>query len=758
MSDYSKKYLKYKLKYNNLKKKQRALIGGSTYRFERKFDSDEFNDCKYIAESPNGNIIISIGYNRIKIFNSDGTFVSEFGSPGFGDGQFNNITAITVLTNGNIVVSDAANQCVQIFDSNGLFLSKFSYQTGFPSGISQTVNENIIICNDQHFVQIVDISGNLINKFGSEGSSDGEFIFPKGIAGLANGNIAVCDMGNHRVQIFNSNGVYQSQFGSIGGEDGKFVNPIGIAQLANGNIVVLDGTTRVQIFNSDGIFISKFGSRGSTDDEFNNPTGITKLANGNIAICDNNCVKIFETTGIVSETTGIVSETTGIASETPVSIQDVITNINYVAGSVFAGVIDIKYFEISKEKINGEKKEIIKEIIFDFDKEPFEKHSLFETLYQNRQILLTPYYKPQFQFWNIATGIKDEGVDAGGLARTVFEHLSNSLLNSIFFIRDPETNLFRLKTLTEKELDTDQNKNKLYFIGQLFGLAIKLSLTIQINLEPLLLYQLAHDIDIFNFDKEQILSIINEYDSEILEQMPYMCFDINPDTLVTTKIKNECLYNSEGEPIIEFDKLKTNEDKIIDTLEIDKIKNETVNRIIEGIKENKKVTEIFVCGFRSQINIKKSKINRLPLNLLDELISGIVVKDYETLFKNLEFKNFTQIQQTYLEEILKNQICTNIQSKYIGLLLMVMTGSKTIPASRNYFGIPYYSPYFEIKNLEAHKPIEIHSCFSQFIINEKLFNDYANAIDTGVNKKDTELYNLFNLNTLEKLKNEFSVK
>ena len=294
-------------------------------------------------------------------------------------------------------------------------------------------------------------------------------------------------------------------------------------------------------------------------------------------------------------------------------------------------------------------------------------------------------------------------------------------------------------------------------------MTIKLNLTLQINFEPILLYQLAHGIDISNTNKELILSIINDYDNELLENIPYMCFDINPDTLIKTKLEIGCLYNSEGDTIIDETKLFPIKDdktskiigkKLIDMEEITKLQNATVSRIIEEIEEKKQVTKIFVDGFRSQINIKKSKINRLPLDQLNNLISGIVAKDYATLFAHLNFVNFTPEQKTHLEEILKNQICTNIQSKYIGLLLMVMTGSKTMPANGYPSGYPLR---FEIRNLFDNKPADIHSCFNHFIIGEKLFNDYAIAIGTGVNKKETELYNLFNLKSLEELEISFTI-
>ena len=773
MSNYSKKYQKYKLKYINLKKQQKMLKGGADYSFKSKFGSQgsangQFEDPQAIAVLANGDIAVSDTDNhRVQIFNSNGEFKSKFGSQGSGDGQFEYLQAITVFANGDFAICDSINNHVQIFNSDGEFKSKFGSQGSgdgqfdFPTGIAVFANGDIAVCDsDNNRVQIFNSNGVFKSKFGSQGSGDGQFQGPNGIAVFANDDIAICDTVNHRVQIFNSDGVFKSKFGSRGSGDGKFQGPNGIAVFANDDIAICDTVNhRVQIFNSDGSFKSKFGSTGRDDGKFKYPSRIAVFANGDIAVCDygNNRVQIFGLDVNVSSNLMSQFDNAGdnIDEITPINIQEVLTNINYTTQYAQKS-IEIPYLEIGTKKI------------FDFDEykeftDPdnptnsvkilLKKHNLFETLYQYKNILLTPNSKLFFIFSNIATSQRDKGIDAGGLTRTVFTYLSKSLSKSIFFIEDHETKLFRLKTFTDVELDQNENRNKLYFIGQLFGLIIKLNLTLQINLEPILLYQLTHDIDLSNINKELILSIISDYDNEMLENMPYMCFDVNPDTLITPKIQIGCLYNSDGEPLIDITKLETSDNKIFNIEEINKVKNEIVKRIIEEIKERHKVTKIFVDGFRSQINIKKSKINRLPLNLLNDLISGIIVKDYQTFLKHLKFVNFTHTQQIQLEEILKNQICTNVQSKYIGLLLMVMTGTNSIPAN----GYPNYYPLrFEITNVLYDKPVDIHNCFNQFIINTKIFNDYATAIDSKLNKKQTELYNVFNLESLEELKDSFT--
>ncbi len=52
-------------------------------------------------------------------------FKFAFGSKGKVDGQFNNPFGIAVGSGGKIYVADAANNRIQVFDSNGGFLSTF---------------------------------------------------------------------------------------------------------------------------------------------------------------------------------------------------------------------------------------------------------------------------------------------------------------------------------------------------------------------------------------------------------------------------------------------------------------------------------------------------------------------------------------------------------------------------------------------------------------------------------------------------------
>jgi DNA-binding beta-propeller fold protein YncE len=193
----------------------------------------------------------------VQIFDSTGTYLSQFGSHGIGDGQFANPAGVAIdPTNGHIVVAETTGTRVQIFDSTGVFIS----------------------------------------KFGTNGSGNGQFLNATDVAiDPTSHHILVTDGGNNRVQVFDSGGTYLSQFGSAGAGNGQFSFPFGIAvDPTNHNIVVVDEfNSRVQVFGSTGTFISTFGSGGSGDGQFGEPRRVAvDPTSGNIVVTDANLSRV----------------------------------------------------------------------------------------------------------------------------------------------------------------------------------------------------------------------------------------------------------------------------------------------------------------------------------------------------------------------------------------------------------------------------------------------------------------------------------
>jgi len=255
----------------------------------------QFNGSFGTTTDSTGNILVcDAGNNRIQIFDSEGKFISKFGSKGNGNGQFDKPWGITINSKGNIIVSEFNNNRIQIFDSNGKFISKFGSkgnengQFNGPEEVCVDENDNILVCDyDNDRIQIFDSEGNFISKFGSKGNGNGQFNGPCGIAINSKGNIIVSDFSNKRIQIFDSNGKFISKFGSKGNGNGEFNDQHGICVDFNDNIFVCDSNNnRVQIFDSKGSYISQFGKT--------KPIGIAINFNTqNIVVCGNNQASIF---------------------------------------------------------------------------------------------------------------------------------------------------------------------------------------------------------------------------------------------------------------------------------------------------------------------------------------------------------------------------------------------------------------------------------------------------------------------------------
>ena len=107
-------------------------------------------------------------------------------------------------------------------------------------------------------------------------------------------DVYVADFGeNNRIQKFASNGNLLGKWGTTGSGDGQLTRPAGRAVDASGNVFVVDeGNNRIQKFDSNGNFITKWGTTGSADGQFEEPTSISLESSGNVYVVDRGNVRI----------------------------------------------------------------------------------------------------------------------------------------------------------------------------------------------------------------------------------------------------------------------------------------------------------------------------------------------------------------------------------------------------------------------------------------------------------------------------------
>src|SRR5947209_13021681 len=104
--------------------------------------------------------------NRVSIFDTDGKFLSHWGTPGSADGEFNGPSGIAIDQQDVLYIVDSRNHRVQKFTTDGKFLS----------------------------------------AWGSLGSATGQFNAPWGLTIDQEGNVYIADHKNHRVQKFTADG------------------------------------------------------------------------------------------------------------------------------------------------------------------------------------------------------------------------------------------------------------------------------------------------------------------------------------------------------------------------------------------------------------------------------------------------------------------------------------------------------------------------------------------------------------------------
>ena len=82
----------------------------------------------YVADTDN---------NRIQVFSSNGTFISKWGRYGgaAGNGTLGAPAGIAIDLEGNVYVADTANHRIQVFSSNGTFISKLGTYGVMEEGI-----------------------------------------------------------------------------------------------------------------------------------------------------------------------------------------------------------------------------------------------------------------------------------------------------------------------------------------------------------------------------------------------------------------------------------------------------------------------------------------------------------------------------------------------------------------------------------------------------------------------------------------------
>jgi peptidylamidoglycolate lyase len=176
---------------------ERGRSGQSATRFNRPTD---------VAVAGDGSFYVSDGYinSRVVKFSPEGRYLFEWGRKGSGPGQFDVPHSIALDLSGRVYVADRGNARIQIFDSNGTYLSEIKgAEYGRPWAVRLSPDNHLYIVDggdqperfpDRARVLKADLTGRIVDAFGRYGNYDGQFVWAHCVAIGADGAVYVGDV------------------------------------------------------------------------------------------------------------------------------------------------------------------------------------------------------------------------------------------------------------------------------------------------------------------------------------------------------------------------------------------------------------------------------------------------------------------------------------------------------------------------------------------------------------------------------------
>jgi predicted membrane-bound mannosyltransferase/DNA-binding beta-propeller fold protein YncE len=237
----------------------------------------DFNEPAGLAVDSQGNLYVTeIANDRVQKFDSEGNVLAEVGGEGDGNGSFNEPWGVATDADGNVYVADTFNHRIQVFDSDLKFLRTWGRPASSlenpepdafwgPRDVAIDADGNVWV-SDGGTGRVLKYTsgGQLIEAFGGLGDAPGNFIEPTSIEIAPGGDIFVADSGNRRVQRFDASFKFLAEYPVPGWLYVDSVAKPYIALLPDGGLILSDPTQNVLFrLDAEGTPIATLNAEGT---------------------------------------------------------------------------------------------------------------------------------------------------------------------------------------------------------------------------------------------------------------------------------------------------------------------------------------------------------------------------------------------------------------------------------------------------------------------------------------------------------------
>ena len=178
-------------------------------------ESGEWDEAAgaYLFQQPNdlaldsaGNIYVAQGHGsdnpRVLKFNSDGEFITQWGSRGYGPGQFWVAHSIEIDADDVIYVADRENMRIHRFDTEGGLLGEWNFEAMVCAIFLHDDGHMYITTGFDGQLAKVNMTGKVLGAIGRPGTANGQFGEAHALTLDHEDNAYIADVINRRIQKF----------------------------------------------------------------------------------------------------------------------------------------------------------------------------------------------------------------------------------------------------------------------------------------------------------------------------------------------------------------------------------------------------------------------------------------------------------------------------------------------------------------------------------------------------------------------------